>query len=347
VASPALIAGLAVAGGVGFLIYRARKAAATQKSCDEICKTAKDAYSYGGCMATCVASDLGVFGAIGSLFNTGRPNAQVLADDAKHNDDLNGPIKTKNTKLVTTTVTELDDKGFPVDGGVITDDQRSSGKSPRAASVPYGLGGHAIEYQNGCVPFWGAPGYEKCAPGTVDMFGAEHRLSGESVDMTEVWRYVATRAANPKPAKNTNKVVEQADYHAIRSGSFDPAAPDPTTQGPIANGDGSYTWLVAGEPLTCGANHAPALADATHFAYPPTCQPFENQGGLQGTGTQTAYDGDCQTMIAQGFTWNVDHWERLRVGQTSADAKCPPAGGGSSSPPNKSTFYPAINHGVL
>lgn len=302
-----LIAALA-AGGVGvlYVLKKQQEQAQAKSACQELCG------SDAACAAACGVAGLGL-DALGGLLHEGRPNSQVLSDEAKENDALNGAIKTPLSKLDPSTMN--------------LKDPNQNGPDVIEA-LPFGLGGNALEYENGCVPFWGAVGWEKCAKGTHDMFGEEHRLEGEQVDMTQKWRFVDAQAAGKTADSPRGPRVRMTDQHAIRQGSIDPKQPDPTTQGPVKNADGSASWLVAGMPLQCPPNHAPALFDANHFDWPPRCVPVATTTGLQGTGTRTANTGDCAAMIAAGFTWRdatatrAGGWQRPRVGETP---KCPPA----------------------
>lgn len=321
-ASDWLIAAALAAGGVGlYFVLKPKKKPAS--ACDQLCTSAGDPGGHAVCVAACNVGG-GVLGDVAGLFHTGRPNSQVLADEAAENDKLNGPIKTPTHKLdPKPTQLGAARQIAPQDLGM----KLLLSLDPPEA-LPFGLGGNAIEYENGCVPFWGAEGWSKCAQGTHNMFGEENRDLNEQVDMTEPWRFVTTRPARRSPNDPVQQPVFVRDFHTIRQGSFDRIRPDPTTQGPVPAAGGGNTWLIAGELLTCPAGQCPDTVDSTHFAYPPKCVrdgKYTNEGNVAGT-------GDCPNP---GFTWDVAKdgtrfVRRLRVGETKVVCKSQLPGGTSA-----------------
>jgi len=343
-ASPALIAGGLLLGGGLLLLWRRQAQQKQQDLCAAAC--AGDAQ----CLAACAAGKAiaGLLGDAWDAVKPGRPNAQVLSDEAKHNDALNGPIKTKLKRLDPTRTAAY--ANTTIGGGATPDQQRAAfnaaseavfgiapfdpsdhrgtASSPQGVALPFGLGGNALEYENGCTPFKGTPGWGKCAAGTVDMFGEENRLLAEDVlvdDNTAKWHRVAARAAGS--ANNVaSAIVGLTDPSAMFTGSIDPMRPDPTTQGPIATSDGKQQWLVAGQPLVCNKGDYPVTtADGKAFVLPGKCA---------GRGTQVL-TGACPPPA--GFTWDVsngaDYLRRLRAGEqprcktgtTSTATSSPPA----------------------
>jgi hypothetical protein len=153
------------------------------------------------------------------------------------------------------------------------------------AALRSGLQGDTLRFKNGCQPFEGAYGWQFCGKGTADMWRANFSCNDDNEHICKHPRGrdndpVRTAAARLSPDDPFPPGDEQWTPTLVGSGSFDPAAPDPTTSGPysatVANADqgdpeawkGDLVWLVAGVPVRCPHGTAPARADATHFAWP-------------------------------------------------------------------------------
>ena len=326
----AYILGGAVAIGGLILIVKAKQKQQSKSACEQAC--GNDA----SCIALCSIGSSVAGGVVGAL-TPGRSNTQVLDDEAKKNDALNGPIKTRTRKLPDPYVPASKDD---------------------LPEVPFGLGGNAVEYESGCVPVWNAPGNEKCAPGTVDMWGEELRKVVDDQDLGAD-KHSLARAARLTPDSPLPPVVNVFDRHVMRSGSFDPQMPDPTTQGPQHNADGTNTWLVAGVEITCPSGQCPELADGSHFAWPPRCAPVPEliQGGGASPAVGQVING-CP--VPPGWTWvppgtkvndgrggttTTTTWalDRLRAGQTPNPGTAPggPCASSSAGASSGSNIHPA------
>lgn len=119
-----------------------------------------------------------------------------------------------------------------------------------------GLKGSALRYANGCVPYAGAPGWEKCKPGTQSMLGKD------------VWgTYDKARPPFPTEAARVAYMKEHEisrdfkDPRALLTGSVDPNYVDPSTWGGNA-ADGKWYGYVRGERVVCPEGQAPAMWNA-------------------------------------------------------------------------------------
>jgi hypothetical protein len=133
-----------------------------------------------------------------------------------------------------------------------------------------GLQGSVLRFKNGCVPYAGAPGFGKCAPGTQSMWMHDTHTAIDAYDYTQpAFRNPSDRDAwlhggwDKLSSAERGVQVGGVRVHAaaLLTGSTDPTAPDPATSGSAVAGAG-WTGYVKGRPVTCPAGQAPALWDA-------------------------------------------------------------------------------------
>lgn len=314
VSTPALLLGAGIAG-VGVLLLRRRAAAQEQPSSDkcELARALAEKAQPGSGAAAYVACK-----ALGKVIDTIKPTDWTELD--KQNRELNGDIEIPLTlALGARTFTTL------------------------AGNVPT-MRGSAVRFVNGCVPFEGAPGWDKCRPGTHDM-----------------------RIQNGKNVQ-TRKLGDPSSSSPARwERAFSRLEGDPFTQGPYTRdskmlikgpggvtlkvaepkfplelGAGEVGWYAGGRPFKCAEGKTPAFnlhdhregadgippCDAVTATAGTVAAPLGSSGT---TRTELACEG---TQAPAGFTWVESpgvpgHWERLRAGQTPNPGPC--AGGASSS----------------
>lgn len=125
--------------------------------------------------------------------------------------------------------------------------------------------GSVVEFENGCQPFRDAPGWSKCAPGTLSMWA-------EDIDeaMGYLSEYDAGGSLKTSPAfpsleayeaqarqDGSNQVIRSTVPAALLSGSARLEGADPLTQGPFRAKDGRLWWLYKGRRIDCPVGQAP------------------------------------------------------------------------------------------
>lgn len=344
-ASPwVIVAGLA-AGGVALYFYEKKKQQQQQSpsECKAICKATLSGDEEKACELACDAA-----GYIPDPFHdsVGDRQAAITKGD-QGNLQLNGDVELYLPE-------ELQHPpALSQSGGVQTMD------------------GSVLRFKKGCVPFKGAPGWEKCKPGTQSMWSSD-------TDVDQAYNHGALPAfANDQLLSvwvdhhDTGSPLDDATKAATLSGNANEDHPDVTTQGPFPAGrtfgvtkntpgtkvpTGSEGWIVRGKPMICPQGQAPDLWDESGLprALSPgeeiTCVPDGRHRSGAGTGTGggvstgeqtighgTFVHGDCPPP--QGFTWDVssaglDYLRRLRAGEAP---KCKRGTSPSSSPSSSSS----------
>ena len=146
---------------------------------------------------------------------------------------------------------------------------------PRSPSDPQFnrryLRGTVLRFQNGCVPFEGAPGWEKCAPGTLSNHGEGGGCGDPRVQRGHLQPDGSWKITGASDGRGTPLDVSQM---------FTGGLGDPTTVGPFtADGErtlssdddfksfpfplpipaGSAGWYVAGRPIVCASTTEPSI----------------------------------------------------------------------------------------
>lgn len=287
-------------GGIALLLRaRAKQETPSKSACKAIAE--KTGIPAGACEA-----GLGLIGAIGELFK-----GRDWAADDKKNKDLNGAVKTPLAKVLA---------GMSTNGGAV------------GASGAF-LRGTVVEFENGCRPFKGAAGWEKCAAGTADMG------SGEPVVFA--WgEYL--------PGKSARRVARAN----IGTGNDK----DPLTQGPLIPNQskvwggtvmkasdfpmpipsGQKGWFYKGRPMVCDApdnkvrDHRDGEGLGTTGDEMPYCGKLGDIGPPPPVANQdpdTWTSSSAGDVPAPGMTWEGPRvggfWRRLKAGETPRNR--PPA----------------------
>ena len=263
--NPVLVGGLLLVGGAAaYALYKAWQAqnqTATQNYCNGLCGT--DAT----CLAACNAAG-SLLGGIGSALNQANPFTNSTQDyqnglngDIANNNSLNGAIAIPNT----------------VGGDTILNP----------------LQGPALQYANGCQPFFNAPAWGKCAPGTVDMYSDAviSRHGSGSDDDAE--------------AGTSGKVTQNLTVAPLGAG----AGYNDYTNGNNANTPHGNLVLV---PIVNENFMTGAIGDPTTFGpWGPTASPWnmienqtddQNRGG-QPWGGEPTYSQTAAESAIGPFTW--------------------------------------------
>lgn len=226
-----IIAALAIGGGAALILLRRQQAAQIQDAqgnpCDKLpAGTARDA-----CNAARGIG--GVFGALGKLLGGGDRLENVKKMQA-HNDALNGApdVVWKNVCNPGPNPDVLVNKKGGINGFF------DSMKGTHYFLLGSPAKPQTIRYRNGCVPFEGAPGWEKCAPGTRSM--QSPRVVGGTSD--------GAGGVRAHPGGNT--VIAYTDD--VLRGSIRKVRNSPNDHDFI--GDPTTGYSVVGSQTTCGAN---------------------------------------------------------------------------------------------
>jgi hypothetical protein len=231
--------------------------------------------------------------------------------------------------------------------------QLAGSTATRTATWPRPTTGSALRFANGCEPFAGAPGWNKCAPGTHDMRVSQaDRRWGSSSER-------ARAASRPDAPANPDNLVA---WGSLLTGSVNPRYPDPSTAGPIPRPDG-LLYYVRGKAITCPAGSAPAMWDANgnpigdHRTGTPACAPggvssFVPSSSPPPASTQYGSNGQTQGACVNGqppagFTWDPSaggFLRRLKVGETPNP--CPNPDAAVSRALDDSSLLAVLNGGL-
>ena len=211
------------------------------------------------------------------------------------------------------------------------------------------LHGTVLRFKNGGVPFAGAPGWEKCAPGTQNMYEGggvtldiatgkwtptvmSAAFSGATGDPTSVGPFTADRKLTLPPVVGGGSVAGQNKLISTAPKTIT-EAPFPL---PLAGAAQGYYWQ--GQPFVCDQGIDPNATDHRDgSAGRPVCvgafasTPQGRAFGLQGQGHAiSSQTFDCSN-VPPDMTWidatasTPGHWERMRSGQTQNLGPCAPA----------------------
>ena len=334
-ASGALILGLAAAGGVAFLVWRQRQQAKPKPSstCDDVCHTAGDPGGHDVCVAGCNAAG----GILGALVNA-IPNP--FHDS---NDDWNNAAHTR------------DENNKHLNGAV---------ELPLPLpSVPAGLAGvegTVARFKNGCVPFANAPGFSKCAKGTLSMWTEDVAAASGDYDAGPIdySRVGGLHVYQESADKEHNVEASAAETFVGTQG-------DRFTNGPFSWSDSSYAadlakglaypdpspsvdkaraWLDRGKVLRCPPGQAPDDIVRGLLGQRGTAGTCSTPGAVGGT----LVSGDCEAHHAAGFTWDAKSGTYVRQRAVESfpgqNSQCPPTTQATNT--IVGTFDPMF-HGVL
>jgi len=298
-ATPWIIGGLAV-GGLGVLLLRQRLAAQTSSSCATI-------QQMGASVGFYVPAS--VCGPIDAALEWVKDKLKGWDAKDAENRQLNGGIELELDPRLARGAVALE--VTPGSGGM----GRPQGIDHMAKMVPQ-LKGKSLRMKNGCVPFRGAPGWERCAEGTHDM--GPHRV-GIKLAKPEgrIPRPSEVQALEGKSeAERAQMMFATTSVSAVLTGQ----PTDPTTALHAKIG-GTY-WL-AGEPVACEGGTTPTGATDHRGGKtkavvlcglpPPQFEPRQ-EGGQS---TQTTYDAP-PGLPPPGFVWVPasgdvpGHWARAR-----------------------------------
>lgn len=252
-ASGGLIAALVGAGGAVALVVLARRSqaaagaddgpgggAAGKSPCDYL--KGVDEAAYASCLA--LQGGISVIGGIVDMLPSG-PGDEFRAKDAK-NRELNGKVKTPLVQQVRTCLDTSN--GHPAANGA-------------SSYVP--LWGTVLEFENGCTPFEGSPGWSKCAPGTADMMVGESYINKNASNYDPVTRTVNWEMRGPSSHVMTGDRYRDGDKLVVdaASGRYIGGAAGGNcaakTPFPLPIPEGGEGWFYKGRPFVVPAGAWP------------------------------------------------------------------------------------------
>lgn len=259
-----LIAAIGVGLGAAFLLSRREQqvtpAATTTNACDQV----PAGYARDACNA--LKGVGGILKGIGDALGTG--GFDWKAADAK-NKSLNGAVEVGNPlprKYCTGPrfVVEKDGRTSPGYAG----DPAAHVKAPWGSQVA----GSVLRFSNGCVPVKGAPGWEKCAPGTASMLGGNVGVWDTALAADVMTGHVGGAFSRPSGDPTTGYFT---DEHCDGS-------PDPSTKQnfPIPVPTGHVGFFYRGKPFTCPPGTRPDFS-VRHVGGAVTKPPCRARTGYQ------------------------------------------------------------------
>lgn len=288
----------AAAGGVGlYLWWRSKQTTAPQDDlCAKLCR-ASGAYCVDG-GASC-RETLGILGPLNPFHDSSGNFTSEQSRREANNVKLNGPAVQSRPNV-------------PAD----------------PAFGPRVLAGQTLRHQNGCVPYFGAPDFAKCAPGTLDMYGSAIAAgAGGDLAIDESTMSVALGegpgGAWPSFAiEAANKGRGGLDKDHMMTGS----SGDPSTRGPFDSTN--PFWYVRGKKVSCPAGKAPRSV---------LLQQYGDMLADDSTG------GDCLGIFDDprvnhtqggcppppGVTWRDGAWRPLKPGESVNLGPCVVGGTGA------------------
>jgi hypothetical protein len=341
-----IAAGLAAGGVVLYLYEKSKKPPPSGSDCKAGCKALLTGDEEKACELACDAA-----GYIPDPFHdsAGDRNAAIQKGD-QGNIQLNGAVKL----------------GLPAELQLARSVNDPNGTNNGIEMMT----GSVLEFESGCQPFSGAPGWSKCKTGTQSMWADE-------TDPDDAYNHAALPAfANADLESvwldhhDTGSPLDDATKAAAFSGNANEDHPDPTTQGPFPSGrtigatkqapgtkvpTGQVGYLVRGKPMMCPQGQAPDIWDESGLpralgadeeivcAVDGRHRAKEGTGGgvSTGEGTQAQHEqvgnvgGQIDCPPPPGFTWDTGpigpYLRRLHAGETP---KCKT---GSSTPPSSSS----------
>jgi hypothetical protein len=201
-----------------------------------------------------------------------------------------------------------------------------------------GLHGSATKFKNGCVPFEGAPGWEKCAPGTHSMVSSGGGLRTRRVndiaatEPAELGRAFTRAGGDPLwQGPFTSDGLTPIDFKSPTGQTLTTSVPSKFDL-PLAQGETG--WIAEGVAFKCPAGTEPAWGVRDHrTGAPPAPCTKDGKSPYDGAIPPPVDTGSTQTVVAcgangeapAGFTWDPTlggFWRRPMVGESINPGPC-------------------------
>lgn len=314
-----LLIGAGVAG-VGILLLRAMRRPEPAPQDPSVCDALPEPYR-----TYCKAAS-GLLDGIAGLNDKGKKHADEEKNRDATNQQLNGAVKVAMPGTPggadTSVAWGVAGNGEPCEKCLYDADKhyiRHYGNSAK---------GTVMEFENGCQPFEGAPGWSKCAPGTKSMWATDideafgYFSEYGDVDNSAEPAFLTLEALEAQAKKDKSDGVKHANgvqvYRpavaaAFGTGSARLAGADVMTTGPYRAKDGRLWWLVKGKRIDCPVGQAPdvirdgALGVVDHRTNPnaPKCVPVDSATAWTSSGPDyvppsTGGDGGAAAAAGAG-----------------------------------------------
>lgn len=291
----------AVGGGALYLWWKSRKTQSPQQGGGGVCASLCQAAAGQGIpLDTCISACGGIGNVLGAVnpFHNSVDDLQNERDRREaNNQKLNGP--------------------------------------PDASYKPYSSGPFfplttsTLRHVNGCEPYFDAPGWSKCAAGTLDMYASAVAADAGRQDLgiTEASLTTPDVFVSLETMKSYLDTTGTLPQHKIDKNAFmTGGAGDPTTTGTYPGAIQEW-WTVIGRNVTCPVGQAPRAIMLQQYGLPPTTEDsarecvstFQNPAVVsQGGGC-----ADGMPTIA-GVTWDpaTSSWRRLQPGEAVNPGPC-------------------------
>jgi len=242
-ALPWILGGAAV--GVGFLVWRSRQAAKETAETPGVDVCA--ALAKAGVPSDVCKLGLPVVGAIVDAIDGAVKTPGDVREWDRKNKELNGPVRIANEgalRKLTYTCTDPSNCFTALDGTV-------------------------IEFENGCVPIAGSPGFAKCAPGTQPMLnypvlsmpffvsdGPMSEMFDTRNSETDSVNYSMSGAVRTKA--NASDAAKRDPYDLFTRGGYAPGSYE-AGGFPVPIPEGHIGYIYKARPFTCPKGQPPVM----------------------------------------------------------------------------------------
>lgn len=249
-----LIAVVAASAGVGYILYkRSQKpvVATPDDACKKLCVLVPDPTYRAECEAACNAAQL--ISQVASAVSPFHDSTEQWSHEVYRRENINNKL---NGGKSTGKQNSAGDEYGPPDGSMVVFAAEGTDFGTGAPGAV--LVGNIAKYPNGCEPYYAAPGWSKCAPGTLDMY-----QSAVDADASKNYGFTESSLMTPVPSYTYRA---QQVFRQIVKDNFGTGGPgDPLTYGPMKDLDcqidpqngrkygcvenGKYAWIVRGLPI--------------------------------------------------------------------------------------------------
>lgn len=300
------IIGIGVGGIAAYALYEALK---PKTPCDTACTGLGDPGGHATCVAACELAG-GIIGGVESVAGHLDPFTDSV-DAFSHQRDADDAT---NAKL---------------NGAVTIPNYQGGGPKNVGNNSLTVMTSAAIQYANGCTPYFGGPGWYKCAPGTLDMYrsGVAARTTDFDLNFDEgslvtepVFATVADRLAWEANVGGCTGVTEAGSNPCVgplvKTAFLTGQEGDPTTVGPWAGGlfldqagkvpspTADQYWLIRGLPVKCAAGYAPNSVLLQKYGGNMAANPSEAALCLPLPTTETGTKGNILNQSATTLATN-------------------------------------------
>lgn len=193
---------------------------------------------------------------------------------------------------------------------------------------PRVVAGQTLQHANGCVPYFDAPGFAKCAEGTLDMYGSAVAAGAGGELNIDEQTMARTLGEGPGGAWSSFE-IESANTGrgGLNKNHFlTGQSGDPTTRGPFDK-NAPY-WYVRGKKVSCGPGTAPRAVLLQQYGDAPSGANGGDCLDVFADPRNVRTEGGCVNGMPSipGTTWDpvMRAWRPLRAGESVNPGPCAP-----------------------